>query len=237
MNRACAAHDFIRIVPLQGGEPFLHPDFPKIIAHALLQKNVGMVQIFSNMVCDISYNLEVLQVPRVHLRISNYTNEMNRKQKALFYRNIEMISARDIPHTIISPDWQLAPTLLKRDCSIAQMTRIKQSCPCPPDSRLIINGVYYPCHYAAYIRLHGVADYPEDKVTLDQFEYDEELRLRIAAVNERPYYDSCAHCDFSDTDIPPAEQGFDARYRYIGQDFISLVPDSPVVPDAEQLSR
>jgi hypothetical protein len=215
---ACAAHDFIRIGILQGGEPFLHPDFPRILAHFLTQANVGMLEIYSNGICRISgESMAILQNERVHLRISSYAGALNEKQDALLSKNLQRLTERGIAHTLHRPLWNPAPTLLKRECSPATLQHIKAACLCITDSSLVINGIYYPCHYAAYIVLHGLADYPEDKVSLTPGSPRNTLRDRIIALNARPYYQSCAHCDFSNLSVLAGEQGMDARYAHIGK--------------------
>jgi uncharacterized Fe-S cluster-containing radical SAM superfamily protein len=218
MDLACAAHDFIRIGVIQGGEPFLHPDSPRILKHLLSQANVGMVQIFSNGICHISEeSMAVLQNERVHLRISSYRGVLNRKQETLLEKNLRKLAEFGISHTLYQVKWKLAPTLLRREYSSATLQYIKKNCPCLPDSRLVIDGVYYPCHYAAYIALHNIADYAEDKLPLSPALPREALRARIMSINERAYYRSCAHCDFSDVQVTPAEQGVSARYIHIAR--------------------
>jgi uncharacterized Fe-S cluster-containing radical SAM superfamily protein len=218
MELACAAHDFIRIGVIQGGEPFLHPDFPRILMYLLSQSNVGMAQIFSNGVCQISEeSMAVLQNERVHLRISSYKGALNQKQEALLEKNLCKLVESGISHTLYQVRWNLAPTLLRREYSRATLQYIKENCPCLPDSRLVIDGVYYPCHYAAYIALHDIADYAEDKLSLSPALPREALRARIMSVNERSYYRSCAHCDFSDVQVMPGEQGVSTRYIHINR--------------------
>ncbi|MDR1648571.1 MAG: radical SAM protein [Zoogloeaceae bacterium] len=220
VDLACAAHDFIRIGVIQGGEPFLHPDFSRILLRLCSKSNVGMVQIFSNGICRISEeNFSALQNERVHVRISSYmgTGVLNQKQEALLEKNLHRLQKAGVSHTLYRVAWNLAPTLRKREYSAEVLQRIKENCPCLPDSRLVVNGIYSPCHYAAYIALHDLGDYAEDKVSLSPELPRETLRRRIVEVNERSYYQSCAHCDFSNEQVLPAEQGVDARYAHIRQ--------------------
>ncbi|MDR1063603.1 MAG: radical SAM protein [Azoarcus sp.] len=221
MECVCATHDFIRIACILGGEPFLHPDFSHILAHLLAQPNVGMVQVASNGICRISEkNMAVLQNERVLLRISHYAGALDEKQKALLARNLRHLAERGIIHEFYHPTWQIAPILQKRDCSIAELEDIKTGCTKSIDCHSVFNGVYSACDMISTIALHGVADYIEDKVLLPGETENlsrEALRDRIIAHHKRPYYQSCAHCDFSDKFVLPGEQGIDSRYAHIGK--------------------
>lgn len=204
-----------------GGEPFLHPDFSHILAHFLTQPNVGMLRIVSNGICRISEeNMAVMQNERVLLHISRYAGVLNEKQEALLTRNLRYLAEHGITHKLYHPTWQLAPTLRKRDCSIAELEDIKASCSKHIDCHAVFNGVYSACTPISIIALHGVADYIEDKVLLpgDTEKLSREaLRDRIVAHHRRPYYQSCAHCDFGDEFVLPGEQGVDSRYAHIGK--------------------
>jgi hypothetical protein len=213
IDLACSAHDFIRSALLLGGEPFLHPDLPRIIKRLLAQPNVGMVVITSNGICRISEeNLEILQDRRVHLRISSYLGMLNKNQETLLLNNLKKLEKNGVAHTLYQNLWSLPSTLIKQNCSPGILRDAKSNCACFIKCCTVANGTYYPCTFACAIDLHGIANYTEDKVSLEE----RPLRDHILAVNERPYYQSCAHCDFSGKQVPPGEQGVDARYAHIG---------------------
>jgi hypothetical protein len=218
IDLACTTHDFIRIVSLLGGEPFLHPDLSHIIRYFLSQPNVGIVQIFSNGVCRISERtMAALQNERVHLRISAYIGVLDGKQEAIVEKNLCQLRKHGISHTFCETQWTLAPTLVKQERSIAALQDLKQHCVYFLLCRTFVNGIYYPCSLASTIALHGIADYVEDRVLLTHALPKKTLRERIIALNARPYYQSCAHCDFSSECVLPGEQGVDARYAHIGK--------------------
>jgi hypothetical protein len=218
IDLVCTAHDFIRIGVLQGGEPFLHPDLSHIIRHLLSQPNVGVVQIVSNGVCRISEKtMAALQNERVHLRISAYIGVLDGKQEAIVEKNLRQLRKHGISHTFCGIHWNPASTLVKQERSITALQDLKQYCAYFYMCRTIVNGIYYPCNYASSIALHGIADYVEDRVLLTHALPKKTLRERIIAFNARPYYQSCAHCDFSNERVLPGEQGVDARYAHIGK--------------------
>ncbi|MDR3352198.1 MAG: radical SAM protein [Zoogloeaceae bacterium] len=213
MDLACSAHDFIRIGILEGGEPLLHPDFPGILAHLLDRASVGVVIIHSNGIWRTTEeNMTALQHERVFLRISSYVGVLDEKQESLLNYNLSRFTEYGIAHVLYQNVWNPVPTLVKREYPVHVLQNFKKVCPYFLECRVVANGAYYPCNFAAVIDLHGVADYPEDRVSLRK----EELHERIADLNERPYYQSCAHCDFSKEHVLPGEQGMDARYAHIG---------------------
>jgi hypothetical protein len=211
------AHDFVRVLRLVGGETFLHPDVSEIIGYILGKKNFGILEIVTNGVCKISQDaLKAMANERCWVRFSDYRENLNDKQRSLFERNIEKIARQGIRYSFFKFEWFTPSALKKMKYTQEHMEGMKQNCISHKLCRQAANGVYYPCEFARGVGQHHIADYETDRVRLDEGSV-EELRARIIACNQRTFYQSCAHCDFSGTPVVPGEQGIDARYLHIGQ--------------------
>jgi hypothetical protein len=217
INRFFAAHDFIRLPTLIGGELFLHPEAHSIIKHILKQRNFGVLRIITNGVCKISPEaLHAMMHERCLVEFSDYSNVLTQKQKTLFDLNYEKIAHQGIRRHILFPnEWRLPSTLQPMGYSVTHMQNLKATCHLHQECRQVINGIYYPCIFSANLNQHHLADYPTDKVMLDQGSIAE-LRARIIECNQRSFYASCNHCNLNTPHCKPGEQGFEPRYSHIG---------------------
>jgi uncharacterized radical SAM superfamily Fe-S cluster-containing enzyme len=217
IQRISTTYDFIRSINIMGGEAFLHPDLPAIVNCALSQNNFGVVRIFTNGVCDISDEMiGILKHERCLVAFSDYTEQLMEKQKRLFRTNVEKMNQAGIEHYILRQTWKEPPTLHCLEYSDEQMRKMKATCENHKYCRQAVNGVYYPCNYAASIRQHHWSNYTGDRVILGECASIEDVRNRIADCDKQPFYESCRHCDLHGKSVPAGEQGIDARYLHLG---------------------
>lgn len=188
--------DIVGTITVMGGEPFMHKDISKIIAHLCTKKNFGLISIATSGTYPITEDqLPGLYDPRVNVSFSNYTESITENQKKMFYRNIEFLKEKNICHTVglFSPEWIVPPTLLpKRDEEYAM--QIKEGC---SNWHQIKNGKVHPCDLGMSIYSLGVADNPADYFDLTQKSSHEELKEKFRGYLERPFYECCKYHYYS----------------------------------------
>jgi len=190
--------DGVKIVPLIGGETFLHPELDIIIKKFLQKSNFGILNITTNGVVKIhERHLDVLQDPRIQVVFSNYKTSLSAKQNDIFDANIEKVKSSGA-HVIIlneTPQWMVPTTLWHRNYSIETMIEKRKACFSPLICKYVKNGKFFPCTIADSVHNVGVADYPEDYVNLNALSSRDQIRVRLFSLLRRSYFDSCGHCD------------------------------------------
>lgn len=211
IDRFFAAVDLVGTVTVMGGEPFMHPDISKIIAHLCTKKNFGLISIATSGTYPIKpEQLEGLYDERVNVSFSNYTESITENQKEMFYKNIELLKKLKVCYTVglFSPEWIIPPTLVSKDIDNEQLVRMKTKC---NHWDQIKNGKVHPCDLAMSIYSLGVADYESDYVDLTEEITVEELRKKLKEYIDRPFYESCRYHRSSGGKIltaKAAEQGY-----------------------------
>jgi hypothetical protein len=215
----CEVSDFIRELHFQGGEFFLHPNSAEIIDYALEKTKIGIVSVISNCVCKLDESdLDAMNHERFVLRVSDYADQLSMKQKRLFNTNIAKLEAYGISYLINNFEWIMPPDM--RDLKHCEDRKIKNHSTCfhkeSKRGRLIHNGIYYPCQRAKELAVHHVVDYPDNYLVIDTASSPEERKKIIIGLNERKFYPSCSHCDYTLPIVLPGEQGVEPAYQHLG---------------------
>lgn len=198
--------DTVAFVSVIGGEPFLHPDFPQIIADILEKTNFGVLGITTSGICKISDEaIQVLKNNRTRVIFSDYTRSLTSKQKQLFQQNVEKIKTNGIHYTTGEPVWATTPSLMEKTIPTEQLASMKASCNSTKTCQALLNGRLYPCSTSLAVHELHADDYPSDYISLDS----PNLRHEITALHNRLYYESCARC--SDGGAPVAKSGVQAK--------------------------
>lgn len=204
--------DSVGTVTVMGGEPFMHPDISKIIKKLLTKKNFGIVSIATSGTYPIKEEqLEGFEDPRVNVSFSNYEHAISENQKKMMYRNIELVKSKGISYTVgvTIPEWLIPSTLYDRCDTEEKMIAKKAQCVQPPRCMQIKNGKLHPCDFATALYSLNLGRYEMDYVDLDEAESKGELKEKIRAFVEQPYYRCCGHCDYGNgTTSKAAEQGY-----------------------------
>jgi hypothetical protein len=219
INLMCDSSDFIREIYLQGGEFFLHPNSAEIIDFTLQKSTIGIVSVISNCICKIeTSDISAMRHERFVLRISDYSNQLNKKQKELFEKNILKFDTNGIPYQITRNEWIMPPDM--QNLNHCEKRKIEQHSNCyskeSKRGRLVHNGVYYPCQRAKELSVHHIVDYPDNYLILDSVPSPTERKRIILSLNEREFYPSCAHCDWTLPIVPAGKQGFEPLYQHLG---------------------
>lgn len=211
IDRFFAAVDGVGTVTVMGGEPFLHPDLSDIVQAILNKSNVGVISISTSGTCRIQQKqLRGLNSKRVNISFSNYLASLNAKQQKIFHDNVELVRNENIPHTVgvDMPQWIVPSTLYDRHLAMNALHKKKEDCVMPPRCVQLKNGKLHPCDFGSSVFNLEIADYPSDYVDVAATASIPDLRKRILAFMNAPYYKCCGHCEFSGTLTSQAgEQG------------------------------
>lgn len=212
------AVDSFGVVNVFGGEPFLHLQISDIIREILKNKNFGSLIINTNGMALIKEEqLKGLEDKRIRLAFSNYLTVITEEQKKRFSRNVSFAEEHGITVGIQNelPTWNISSTLCRNTYSEEELKLYKNRC----DVKFLYvhNGKIFPCAMCLSVNDLGVADYPTDYVDIEKCRNAQEVREKIKIMLDRPYYQSCSHCDQKTGSTTVAgEQGFDERYALPG---------------------
>ena len=198
IDRFFDAVDSVTLVPLIGGEPFLHPDIGKIVNKFLEKRNFGVLNVTTNGICKITaQNLDGFQDDRTRVFFSNYLESLTTRQQDLFHKNLDFVRSQGVTAIVYNatPQWTVPVTLNNKFHSLETITTMKSNCMMKAtNGKYVKNGRFYPCTIIDSVHNLGVADYNLDYLEIDGTSTADELRLAIRDVMKLPYYKTCSHC-------------------------------------------
>jgi len=191
------AVDGVKLVPLIGGEAFMHPDLNKIVKKILTKDNFGILNVTTNGVCKITAeDLDGYTDDRVQMVFSNYKECITEQQRDLYDKNVEFARSQGV-HVIVpndTPQWAMPTSLYDQNDSIEIMQQKFKVCRGEFDCKYLKNGYFYPCPIVDPVHCLGIADHPTDYVNIGEVSSSEELRYKIQEVELRDHYKTCGHC-------------------------------------------
>lgn len=195
-DRFFAAVDSVASITVMGGETFLHPDIAPIVRHLVTKPNIGFMNVATNGTTPIApEQLEGLRHDRVVVCFANYLEFVTEKQREIFDRNVELVKSLGIDYKISlpMPQWSICSTLYALGDPVEVLTEKKRGCVSPQGAMQLRGGKLHPCDFSNAV--HSIVrDYPGDYVVTDGDTPIPELRARIRAFMEAPYYQTCDHC-------------------------------------------
>jgi len=198
IDRFFDAVDSVTLVPVIGGEPFLHPDIGPIVKKFLEKSNLGILNVTTNGICDINPEcLENFRDDRARIFFSNYLDCLSEKQKDIFQNNIDFVKSQGVCAVVYNttPQWTVPVTLSNKGHSIDTIAGMKRNCMAnPTNGKYVKNGRFYPCTIIDSVHSLDVAHYSTDFVDIDETGSAMELRNEIRRVMDLPYYQTCRHC-------------------------------------------
>lgn len=198
IDRFFDAVDSVTLVPVIGGEPFLHPDISAIVKKFLEKKNFGVLNITTNGICKITpEHLEGFRDDRARVFFSNYLSSLSPKQQEIFNKNIEFVASQGVATLVYNstPQWTVPVTLNNKNFSTEYITAMKANCMATPSNgKYVKNGRFYPCTIIDSVHNLDVADYAADYVDIAATASAAQLRDEIRRVMALPYYETCRHC-------------------------------------------
>lgn len=206
------AMDSVGTVTVMGGEPFMHPHLSQIIKKLLTKTNFGLISIATSGTYPIKEEqLEGLEDKRVNVSFSNYEHAITENQKAMMYKNIDLVKKAGISYTVgvTIPEWSVPSTLYDLGDTEEQMIKKKQACVQPPRCMQIKAGKLHPCDFGTALYSLGLGKYDMDYVDIEKSSSQEELRKQIREFIDQPYYRTCGHCaGMQGLTSKAAEQGY-----------------------------
>ena len=178
------AVDGVKLIPLIGGEIFMHPDLNKIVKHILTKDNFGLLNVTTNGICKMTEeDLDGFQNDRLQMVFSNYTESVTDKQKELYYKNIEFAKSLGIKVIVPNntPQWAMPTTLFDQEDDLPTLKHKFKVCRGEFDCKYLKNGHFYPCSIVDPVHSLGIADYSHDYVALDDGVSNIDLRIHILA--------------------------------------------------------
>ncbi len=207
------AVDMVGTITVMGGEPFMHKDISLIIEHLCKWKNFGLISIATSGTYPIKPDqLKGLHDKRVNVSFSNYTESITENQRRMFYQNIEIVKQSGVYYTVgkFSPEWIVPPSLINKHYTDEMVVDLKGAC---THWHQIKNGKVHPCDFATAIYSLHIADYSGDYVDLNSGCSREVLREQLKQYINKPYYESCRHHGYLDSEkrltAKAAEQGYE----------------------------
>lgn len=180
--------DAVGTFSIIGGEPFIHPDIIEIIEHCLTKKNVAIISVTTNGICNMPIEeLQRIKDPRVKINFSNYTAGLDEKRKKLFAENVEKVKGVGLNCNVTVPIWTNTTNELREnpDMSPEYLTKQKSGCNQGPS---VSNGVFYACPtvemYSKTLKFPVEGQY----IVLDE---SADVRAEIKELMNRPYYRCC----------------------------------------------
>lgn len=195
--------DFVGMVSIIGGEPFMHNDLSEIVNYCLQKNNFGVINITTNGVCQMTEELLLkLKNDRVKISFSFYEKFLNDNQKKLFYKNLKLVEELGISCSVSSPLWRLPNEIKYMDYTEAELENKKINCEGIKTTCSIKDGLYIPCSVAE--NMQGLNLYEEDADLLKVEGND--FRDRLKEYRLRKYYMACKYCGHHSKEIAAGEQ-------------------------------
>ena len=186
------AVDFVGMISIIGGEPFLHADLDKVVLELLKYQNLGVINITTNGVCNIETSLlEKIKNPRVKISFSIYKTYLSDSQKALIDKNINKVKESGINYSLSEPVWTIPAPIENspiRDKGAASLR--KTTCKNRIMAASVRDGAFIPCstiEVGTGLRIFS----DEDCVDVTN---PENLHKRLRAALERESYMACLLC-------------------------------------------
>ena len=199
------AVDFVGMVSVIGGEPFLHPQLPEIIEHLLKWENFGAVNITTNGIFTVSEDvLRALCYDRVKISFSVYDQFLTEQQKRILEHNIELVKKTGINYSVAHPLWVKPQAFKPYGYTQTQMAVQREQCGSIKMSAAVKGGKFVACTTVENLDGLGLYDIGEDIVDVT---VREGLRERLIVNLSKPFYQACQYCGNEKMEeIPAGEQ-------------------------------
>ena len=202
-----SAVDFVGMISIIGGEPFVHPRLPDIVEYCLTKDNFGVVNITTNGVVHISREvLSRLKNERVKVSFSIYDTYLTEAQKQLLKDNIDLVKESGISYSLSHPLWVKPGELKDYGYDREYMVKKKKTCSAIDMTAAVIGGVFYPCTIAQNIE--GLHKFSAGNALVD-VRQREGLRERLRRCLSQESFDACRYCGQGSSgsiEIPAGEQ-------------------------------
>lgn len=192
---------------LEGGEPFLHKDFHKILAKLISFKEVKHIWIITNgTIVPPEEILQSLITPKIIVWISDYGKNSYRMEELK-----EILRLKGIAHHSTTQHWYKVTKAYKYNRSDEATQELYDSC-CKglyAMNPFLIKGRIYRCQFHARTEEFGIIPKSYSD-SIDILHDKESLKNRLEAFFfSKHYLEACKYCTgrgFSSVEVPVAEQ-------------------------------
>ena len=190
LSQAC---QFLTLLEFIGGEPFLHPELPRILEAVKRIVNIGMIHIFTNGTVIPSDELcKSLENERITVYLSNYQVSYPENLKKNVDITVQKLQQYDVQFFFGKKTNWSDFSSYELQCSDEFMLRKKF-----PDCFLhncnrLMEGTLYVCpHQYSGIKIGEI----EQKNTLNIYDYSsQELASELEKFKSYEYIDACKYC-------------------------------------------
>lgn len=189
--------DFIGMISVIGGEPFIHPKLVDIVNYMLKRGNFGVVNITTNGVVKITKEqLNALKNDRVKISFSIYDTYLSDSQKETLRNNIELVDEMGINYSVSKPLWVKPANIEKCNYTESELDARKQNCSGIKMQISVKDGYIYVCGVADSMEGIHIADAGTGKLNIMD---KNNLKEKLKQWCELPHYDCCDYCCNGDT--------------------------------------
>lgn len=211
IDNFCLVSDEIMDLRVIGGEPFMNPQWPKIVKKLTAIKKAKRVAIFTNgTILPTKEGLDALKHRKIRVIISDY-GRLSRNLLAL----VDILKHNGIIHHILEiKEWISCSSIKPRRRSPVRLAEIFNSC-CAKNMATLSDGKIFRCPYAANaFRLSAVRDNPQDYIDLMKEPLDKKgikltKRKLQNYLGHKKYLSICNYCSgrpLAGKDVAPAVQ-------------------------------
>ncbi|MCM1217600.1 MAG: radical SAM protein [Lachnospiraceae bacterium] len=190
MSSAC---NFLTLMEFIGGEPFLHPELPDILARVLQIRNIGMVHIFTNgTVIPNDALCRELDNDRITVYLSNYQVSYPDQFKDKVMETVNKLEQYHVQYFFgKKQNWNDFSGYELQEEEESQLRRKFPDCFLHNCNRLMDGQLYVCPHQYAGIKLGKL----ENENTLDIHACSaEELANELEKFKDYPYISACKYC-------------------------------------------
>ncbi len=190
INTVVGSVDYVEILELIGGEPFLYPDISEVIDNVILNNSILGMEITTNgTIVPSSDVISSLCSPKTTVRISKYPNSRN------FDKLVNTLEENDVRYEVLEGEWVDSGGHEKRNRSYEDNRDIYWKCPSAYHCKTLFKGKIFQCARAASLYDLGLDE--GDVSYLDIYEA-RDLKHDIKKFWLKPSDGACDHCDVTD---------------------------------------
>jgi len=186
--------DYIHILSVIGGEPFMHPQISELIAYICQSNKIGAVRITTNgTLIPGKKTLDALKNPKITVKLSNY-GKYSSKLEAL--KNI--LSENNIKYHVMNLDyWFDYGGTEARNRGAHELQDIFSDCRTPL-CQSYLNGEFHFCpRSSAGVDLGLVPKKESDYVNIGKLETKEARKQMKKFLSKTKFVQACDYCDNS----------------------------------------
>lgn len=205
IDNVMSSVDFIGMVSVIGGEPFVHPDLAEITEKFMEWDNFGILNITTNGIFRVEKEtIRRLKYPRVIVSFSCYDPYLTEAQETVLRENIDLVKEMGVSYSVGHPIWSKPLEIEKYHSDESYMKQLRAGC-LAVTCCLVRDGKFIPCSLADRITGRRMPiNIEEDLVDVT---VKEGLRERLIENRNKPFFKACAYCsDKGGGQVPAGEQ-------------------------------